>query len=308
MADIFQTPILLTIFNRPDLSARLWTEIRKIKPSILYVAADGPRTGNKNDERLCEKTRQIITQGINWNCNLKLLFRKKNLGCGRAMSSAITWFFKNVSEGIILEDDCLPHPDFFPYCNKLLERYRNEDRIFMISGNGVSDNYGQKIKTDYIFTQIPSAWGWATWRRSWEKYDFRLNKLESFKQYGNIEKIFSKIDYQKYWLNYFNEIKYDGLNNWDYQLAFAAFKSKGLCIRPRYNLVSNLGIQAGNGTIKSAVPKTGLKINNFPNKIEADKQADEMIMHLLISPTYKLKTILKRLGLFYFFKKLYKRL
>ncbi len=308
MADLFKTPILLTIFNRPDLSARLWTEIKKIKPSILYIAADGPRIGNENDQRLCAEARKVVTQNIDWDCDLQLLFREENLGCGKAISSAITWFFEHVSEGIILEDDCLPHPDFFPFCSELLERYRDENKVFMISGNGVPGNYGQTIKSDYIFTAVPSAWGWATWRRSWENYDFQLNDLEAFKAQKDINQIFFKKSYQNYWLNYFNEIKYDGLNNWDYQLAFTAFKNKGLCVRPKFDLISNLGTQISNGAVKSEVPADGLKINDYPDEVVADKQADDIIMHLLLSPTHKLKNILKKLGLFYSFKKLYQRL
>lgn len=294
MTNSFETPILLTIFNRPDLSARLWIEIKKIKPSTLYIAADGPRIGNKNDKRLCAEVRQIVTRDIDWDCDLQLLFREENLGCGKAISSAITWFFQNVSEGIILEDDCLPHSDFFPFCHKLLHLYRNCQEVFMISGNSVPNNYSQKITTDYLFTAIPSAWGWATWRRSWEKYDFQLHDLEIFKKQKEINKIFSQKKYQKYWLDYFNEIKYENLNNWDYQLAFSIFKNHGLCARPKYDLISNLGTQISNGAVKSKVLVGGLEINQHPNRILADKQADEAIMRLLLSPTHKIKNILKK--------------
>ncbi len=308
MPDTFQTPILLTIFNRPDLSTHLWGEIKKIKPSVLYIAADGPRADNKNDQRLCAEVRQIVTQDINWVCDLQLLFREENLGCGQAISSAITWFFQHVSEGIILEDDCLPHPDFFPFCSKLLERYRDDDKVFMISGSSVPKKYEKNLKVDYCFTHIPSAWGWATWRRSWDKYDFSLSSFEQFKQEQGINKIFPKKQHQTYWLDYFNEIKHKNINNWDYQLAYTSFKGQGLCIRPKYNLINNLGIKYGNGATKLNYHQTGQKIYTHPIRIEADKQADDIIMHLLLSPTHKLKNILKKLGLFYSFKKLYQRL
>ena len=123
MTEQFSTPILFLIFNRPNTTAKTWAEIKKIKPSRLYIAADGPRSNNQKDQKDCQSCKKIITDTINWKCDLHLLFRDRNLGCGLAVSSAISWFFKNVEEGIILEDDCLPHPDFFLFCTKLLQKY-----------------------------------------------------------------------------------------------------------------------------------------------------------------------------------------
>lgn len=304
----FDTPILLIIFNRPEITTKTWGEIKKIKPKILYIAADGPRNNNKDDIINCNKARDIITKNIDWECSLHLLFQKENLGCGLAINTAISWFFKNESEGIIIEDDCQPHIDFFNFCSELLKRYRYNEEIFMISGKNVSSDYAPKKNSDYSFTYTPSVWGWATWRRSWDKYDFYLNDLENFKTQKNIQSIYKKTKYQKYWLDFFQEIKDKKINNWDYQLTFTSFKNKGLCIRPKYNLVTNLGITIANGGNKLVFHENGLKIVNHPSTIVADELADEIIMKTLITSTYKVKMILKKLKIFYFFKKIYKKL
>lgn len=308
MTQIFSTPILLLIFNRPETTAKVWREIKKIKPSVLYVAADGPRKGNVKDQIDCQASRKIITDDIDWACDLHLLLRTENLGCGHAVSSAISWFFQNVEEGIILEDDCLPCPDFFPFCAELLQRYRHDDRVFMISGNDVPQTNKYYLNTDYCFTSIPSIWGWATWKRSWEKYDFNFSNLDEFKKEKKIEKIFSKISHQKYWLNFFQEVKDRQINTWDYQLVLTAFNNQGLCVNPKSNLIINLGMNLASGHKRYKNKHLSLNIKNHPKIIEANKYIDTLIMKRLFSPRYKIKTILKRIGLFYKLKKLYQRL
>src|SRR4051812_35098447 len=134
------TPILFLIFNRPDVTQSVFNAIREARPKQLFVAADGPRKGNKTDDAKCREARSIIK--VDWPCELKTLYREENLGCRRAVSSGISWFFSLVEEGIVLEDDCLPHPDFFPYCEELLARYRDNPRIMHISGGNYQ--FGQK--------------------------------------------------------------------------------------------------------------------------------------------------------------------
>lgn len=308
MKILFNTPILFIIFNRPEITIETWNEIKRIKPKTLYIAADGPRRNNKEDVISCNKVREITTKDIDWECDLHLLFQKENLGCGVAIKTAISWFFTDVLEGIIIEDDCKPDLDFFNFCSELLIKYRDTEEIFMISGKNVSTDYILPQNADYSFTYTPSAWGWATWRRSWEKYDFYLNGLDDFKKEKIINKIFTKKSYQNYWLNFFQEIKNKKINNWDYQLAFTSFKHKGLCIRPKYDLVSNLGITIANGGKKLISSKIRLKITNHPSEMIADKLADKIIMDSLVGAVYKVKLILKQLKIFYFIKKIYKKL
>lgn len=308
MKSDFNTPILLLIFNRPEKTADLFSKIKTIRPKTLFVAADGPRSKNENDKVNCQKARQIIIDNIDWECDLHLLFREENLGLGLAISSAISWFFKNVTEGIVLEDDCLPHEDFFPFCAELLERYREQKEVFMISGSCVPKKYISPNNEDYLFTYIPSAWGWATWERSWKLYDFELNSLENFESQKILEKIFKNKYYSKYWLNFFYEIKKRKINNWDYQLAFSSFKNQGLCIRPKVNLVANSGTTITNGVKKSVQKMDGLKITKHPEKIEVNLKADKIIMKILTSPLNRFKFFLKKIGIFYVLKDLNKKL
>lgn len=303
----FNTPILLIIFNRPKETQQLFSIIQKIKPKKLYLAADGPRINNKKDYNNCEVARNIIINNINWPCELKTLIREKNLGCGMAVSSAISWFFEQETEGIILEDDCHPYINFFKFCEELLEHYRDNEKIFMISGNNIN-NYIPKTNNNYYFTHIPSVWGWATWRRSWKKYDFSLKNLDQFKQENKIKQILKNNSHQKYWLNFFDEIKNKKINNWDYQLTFTSFFYQGLCIRPKYNLVNNVGQNIISGKSKKGLKNFDLNAMSHPQNIEIDHNADIKFMNQATSIKYKLKQLLKSIKIFYILKKIYKKL
>ena len=170
----FDVPILFLVYNRPDTTATVFEEIRKQKPKQLFVAADGPRTDMPGDAEKCKNTRELVMNGIDWECETKTLFRDNNLGCGLAVSNAITWFFKNVEEGIILEDGTLPDQSFFTYCKVLLEKYRYDDKLKMISGNNFQQG---KWRGDgsYYFSAYSHIWGWASWRRTWKEYDLKTN-------------------------------------------------------------------------------------------------------------------------------------
>jgi glycosyltransferase involved in cell wall biosynthesis len=232
------TPVLLTIFNRPDVTKRVFNEICKAKPIKLYVAADGPRDIEGDNEK-CESARAIFEK-VDWPCEVKFLFREKNLGCGLSVSTALDWFFENEPEGIILEDDCLPNESFFLFCRELLEKYRNDTRVMVIGG----DNFqGGLTRGDgsYYFGKYPMLWGWAGWRRVWEFYDFKMAAFPKFKQENQIQNIFEDPAVQEFWTNVF-ELTYKGkIDTWDYQLQFAIWTQNGLCITPNVNLVSNIG-------------------------------------------------------------------
>lgn len=151
----FDTPILFLIFNRIETTQKVFLKIKELKPKYLYIAADGPRISKPEEKDSCQKVRNYILEQIDWNCNIKTLFREKNLGCGKAVSEAINWFFNNVEEGIILEDDCLPNNSFFYFCEKMLNFYKTENKIFMISGfNPYPRNIIKKWR-DYEFIKIP---------------------------------------------------------------------------------------------------------------------------------------------------------
>lgn len=241
----FSTPILLILFNRPNITKTTFEEIRKLKPQKLFIAADGPREGNQEDIQKCIEAKKIATK-IDWPCEIKTLFHPTNLGCGIAPSTAINWFFDNVTEGIILEDDCLPSQSFFYFCEKLLEFYRDDSRIFHIGGTIYSYRPPNHMKSSYYFHRIPRVGAWATWRRAWQKYDFAMKTFPRFKSNHIIKNIFDEELFQQAWLNIF-QINFDKAKHtnkqtaWDFQWTYTVLSQNGLSISPTKNLVSNIG-------------------------------------------------------------------
>ncbi len=237
----FKTPILFLIFNRPDTTQKVFDQIKRIKPKKLFIAADGPRDNVLDDYEKCMFSRRIIDQ-IDWECEVKTLFREKNLGCGMAISSAISWFFDNVEEGIILEDDCVPDMTFFYFCQILLEKYRFEKRVMMITGTSYFFN---KVKKDYdyFFSKYYAIWGWATWKRVWKKYDFELNdwKQSKYQRMKELKQIFRKASIVEYWKGNFDAIVNKRIDAWGLQWCYTCIFNNGFSITPLYNLISNIG-------------------------------------------------------------------
>lgn len=279
-AENLKIPILFIIFNRPDTTRRVFDMIKKVKPEKLYLAADGPRD-RIGEEKLCQKTRKI-TERINWNCKVKRLFSKKNLGSSFGPFCAMDWFFKNEEKGIILEDDCLPDISFFEFCQDLLEKYKNDKRIMMISGDNFQDG---KVFGDgsYYFSKIPSTWGWATWRRAWKYYDYNLSSYPNFRKMNLIKTVFKKWIIQNYWLKVFDDLLKDG-DNWDYKWSYTLFHQNGLCIIPNKNLVSNIGFGSNaTHTTNKESKFFNMKLNRIdkivhPKFILPSEQADLYIM------------------------------
>ena len=184
----FNTPILLLMFNRPNSTERVFTTIRQIQPKQLFISSDGPRNSKAGEKEIVENLQKKILDSIDWPCEVKTLFRKTNLGCKYAVSEAISWFFQQVEQGIILEDDCIPHISFFHYCQELLEIYKENEQIFSISG--YNRQRQSKIQEDYFFSKYFSSWGWATWKRAWEVIDINLNKAQELLSKENSKNIF----------------------------------------------------------------------------------------------------------------------
>ncbi|MEI7737021.1 MAG: hypothetical protein WCI49_16240, partial [Ferruginibacter sp.] len=235
----FETPILFLVFNRPDTTAQVFAQLRTIQPKYLYVAADGPRSAKEGEDELCTETRSIATN-IDWDCELKTLFREQNHGCGKAVSEAITWFFEQVEEGIILEDDCLPEISFFKYCEVLLNRYKNEDDILHISGNNFQ--FGKKRGDgDYYFSILGFIWGWATWRRAWALYQFDLSKAAEIDHLKYQRAFGNHIEFIEYYSSIFEMMKNNAIDTWDYQWLHAIILNNAFAVCPEINLVENIG-------------------------------------------------------------------
>lgn len=234
-------PVVLIIFNRVDRTQRVFEEIRKARPSKLLVIADGPRSDRPDDKDKCAKTRAIINN-VDWDCEVLTNYSEKNLGCGHRPASGIDWVFDMVEEAIILEDDCLPHSTFFPFCQELLERYRHDSRVMTISGNNFQ--FGRKrTENSYYFSRYSQTWGWATWRRVWKThYDEKMKLWPEVREGRWLMDILGDPYAANYWTNIFDSV-YSGRDDvWDYQLTFACWMQNGVHVMPNVNLVSNIGV------------------------------------------------------------------
>jgi len=242
-------PVLFLLFNRPDTTFIVFEKIRAIKPKKLFIAADGPRDNIPEDIKNCAQAREIVNL-IDWDCDVKLLFREHNLGCGLGVSSAISWFFEYVDYGIILEDDCVPDLSFFYFCQNLLEKYRDHNSVMMISGTSYFLN---KInsKYSYFFAKNYPIWGWATWKRAWEKYDFRIHDWSHTKR-KELYKFLKNENIVDHWANCFEQIKQKKVDTWDIQWAYTCIKNNGYSIMPYTNLISNIGLTGAHANGKKS--------------------------------------------------------
>jgi hypothetical protein len=281
---MFLTPVLLIVFNRPDLTQQVLDRLQEVGVKNLFVVADGPRNDNSDDEEKCRLTRETVEK-ISWECNFKTLFRNENVGCGKGPSEGISWFFDQVEEGIILEDDCLPSISFFRFCAELLEKYRFQDDIMHISGNYF---LGDKLKTDdsYYFSALPNAWGWATWRRAWQKFDFGIHDFPEFEKTKKIQQVFKNISVRNYWIGRFRMTfrHPEKVNWWDYQWFFAVWNNNGKAIAPTANLVSNIGFRddashtKDNSSYFSNLPALEIKgVIVHPLVVELNTSADRIL-------------------------------
>jgi len=236
----FDTPILMIIFNRPEKTRIVFDAVRRIRPAKLYVAADGPRPDYESDALKCAQARQIVDD-VDWACDVKTIFRDKNLRCGKGVSSAINWFFEHEEEGIILEDDCLPSRSFFYFCQELLERYRHDTRLMHIGGNYFLNGSAREASYSYYFSRNGFVWGWATWRRAWKLYDYEMGNYSELKRDGYFDSFFTSPLERMYRMRKFDQVAAGEIDTWDYQWELARFMSSGLAIVPTVNLVKNIG-------------------------------------------------------------------
>ena len=271
-------PILLLIFNRPDPTSRVLEAIRGYRPARLYIAADGPRESRPDEQVSTETTRNLVLAGVDWPCDVKTLFRSENLGVKKAVGGAIDWFFENEEEGVILEDDCLPDKSFFPYCETLLDRYRENDQVMHIGGDCYLVNRPEQ--QSYFFSKYPHIWGWATWRDSWRMFATTNDNFQA--DFQSFEEIFSTPEEADHWRrlyqDYFNG-KYD---SWAYGWTFTVWREHGLAVYPTANLVKNIGFADDAVHTKRWRDYRGLRNAplesigelNHPQIIEMDRELD----------------------------------
>ncbi len=237
---ILSTPVAFLIFNRPDVTLRVFEAIRSAKPKKLLIIADGPRFPKEFQK--CNEARKIIDR-VDWDCEVLTNISEINLGCKLRVSSGLDWVFSEVEEAIILEDDCLPTESFFYFCQALLEHYRNDMRVMHISGNNFkSDNYATNYS--YSFTKYGGIWGWATWQRAWQHYDRDMKNWLEVKQNSSIDYVYDDWAEKMYWTSIFDRVVTGIPGTWDYQWLYARWMQHELSISPAVNLVSNIGFGA----------------------------------------------------------------
>lgn len=235
-----QVAVLLLAFNRPDTTARVFDAIRKARPAHLYVAVDGPRASRPGEAALCAEVRRIVS-AVDWPCELRTLFRESNLGCKRGVSSAIDWFFSQEERGIVLEDDCLPGASFFGFCEELLERFRDDPRVFSIQGNFFGSP--RTPESSYLFSKMFYMWGWASWADRWRSVDIHEIDVASIRR-AIVEDRWLGSSYliQQYWLNVVAIQAAGRKDSWGYPVMFHCFEKGLLNVTPTVNLVLNIGV------------------------------------------------------------------
>ena len=273
-----KTAVLFLVFNRPEITSVVFEKIRQAKPIRIYIAGDGPREGYEGDKERVAKTRKIVAK-IDWPREVKTLFRDKNLGCKKGVSSAINWFFEYEEQGIILEDDCLPHLDFFTFCEDLLDRYADDERVSVISGNNFQ-NSKWRGDSSYYFSKYPHIWGWASWRRAWRHYQADIPFWSNWINSNTWLRHTSDKNERKYWQRIFKRIQSGKIDSWAYPWTASVWYKNGLTAIPNVNLVSNIGF----GGEATHTQKKNDQESNIPTKplgkiihskiIEVNNEAD----------------------------------
>ena len=278
-----KTAVLLLVFNRLDVAQKVFEEIRKAKPPKLYIASDGARLEKEGEKKDVESVREFILTNIDWECEVKTLFRKKNLGCKIAVSEAINWFFENEEMGIILEDDCLPSQGFFWFCEELLERYKNDTRVMLISGYNKQNVWNYELY-DYFFSNFGGIWGWASWKRAWQSYDINMFLLAEFSK----GKYFDYLLGNKLGLTrrrQMENVLTNKIDSWAYQWGFTRHVNSGLACVPSKNLIQNIGTgkkATHTHEINDIVERHDITLPIKNNKIiVADGKYDKLFHHSL---------------------------
>lgn len=274
-----ETPVLLITYKRPETTLQVIEAIRKVAPMRLFFASNCPPPGDVLGAKQCTQTRALVNM-VDWECDVRTLLRENHLSARMSISSAIDWFFENVTEGIILEDDCLPSVSFFYFCQRLLERYRDDSRIFMISGDNLL--FGKRPDdATYYFSRTNHIWGWASWRRAWSFYDVEIRRFPEFTASNLIDNIFDNRKERRKWMNNFTLVYEKRLDTWDHQWAFAILSQNGLSVMPNHNMISNIGFGAsathtGGGSIYANLPTVEIEEIVHPLFVVHDRAADRL--------------------------------
>jgi hypothetical protein len=291
--------VAFLIFNRPQLTRRVFERIRGARPAQLLVVADGPRRAHPGDIEKCAAAR-AVTEEIDWPCTVYRNYADSNLGCGRRVASGLEWVFSQVEMAIILEDDCLPDPTFFPYCAELLEKYRGVPQIGMVSGSHHQEESAREGDS-YYFCRYGNIWGWATWRRAWENYDFGMSDWPRWRDAGHLERMFPAKEVREFWRGVWNETAQGRHDTWDYQWTFCYLRHGLLGVLPRVSLIENIGFGSdASHTAGMEFSKVKVESMEFPLRhpatIEPSLEAEARASLRFFSRQPILKRVAARLG------------
>lgn len=289
-----KAPVLLIGFNRPDNMSQVFASIKQAQPSILYIAVDGPRPDKEGETEKCQQCKELAKQ-VDWPCELHTLFREKNAGCALGVSGAISWAFENEDRLIILEDDCVPVQSFFTFCDEMLERYKDDTRVWQVCGRSYHANSEFFKDSDYIFSQYAHIWGWATWKRCWNQFDLMMSDFPNFILTGGAYNVFHSPKLAKRANNgnigRYKNIEELSSHTWDYQWGYTKLKNGGLGIVPSVNLIKNIGTASGthsSGVYIDTLPTGELPTPlRHPSFIIANAKHDEYhFKHHITKPLY----------------------
>ncbi|MFM9180286.1 MAG: hypothetical protein ACKOV8_03410 [Phycisphaerales bacterium] len=275
-------PVLIIFFNRRECLSQVLQRARESRPRAVYLASDGARAHATGEATTVSDCRSMA-QSAGWDCPVRTRFLASNEGCGRAVAGAIDWFFRHEPSGIILEDDCVPHPSFFSFCSTLLDRYADDERVMSISGTRlVPPRPADPQCCSYSFCRQPAVWGWASWSRAWRRYsrtisarDVALLTPSQFPTRRHVGRVL--------WRRKLRRVARGSVDTWDYQWVLAHLKHDGLTVIPRINLVTNVHTGSGAHSGPSAGPFQDLPSSAMddpvvhPTAIEHDETLDRMI-------------------------------
>lgn len=236
---MMNTPIALLIFNRPELTGRVFAQIARARPHKLLIVGDGPRLDRPGEAEKCAAARAVVER-VDWDCEVLKNYSDSNLGCRRRVSTGLDWVFENVDEAIVLEDDCLPSQSFFGYCEELLRHYRDDTRVMQICGLNVFQEWNRGGNS-YFFSNYGPVWGWASWRRAWKYYDVHMKLWPEIRGKKLYEDFCQSREEMEYRLDLYNQVYAGKIDTWDYQWGFAKMINAGLSIIPVNNMIANIG-------------------------------------------------------------------
>lgn len=233
-------PVVLLVFNRPEMTRKMLAPVKAARPETILIVADGPRDSHPKDRERCAAVRELLEKEIDWQPKILTNYSPVNLGCRGRVSSGLTWAFEHVEEAIIMEDDCVADPTFFPFCAELLEYYKTDTRLGVISANNFQlPGFG--CDASYYFSRFNHCWGWATWARAWRHYDAAMTQWPRLKQEGWLKGLCPHPLQWLYWEQIFDWVYKGEINSWAYVWTFSCWCQNFLSITPKVNLVSNIG-------------------------------------------------------------------